>query len=116
MSDTDRLFSAITTGRIRLAKDILSPEELHIFDDDEDWTDEDQAAYERLMQRLSKKESLWQPIETAPKDGTEILGWPVEGGDNNIAIVYYFFRGWCSGDYGADPTHWMPLPKPPDED
>lgn len=53
----------------------------------------------------------WQPIITAPQDGTEILGWPVEGG---VAIVY-FFMGWCSGDYEADPTHWHPLPNPPED-
>jgi hypothetical protein len=56
----------------------------------------------------------WQPIATAPKDGTEILGWPVEGGNSTIAIVS-FFRGWTSGDYDAEPTHWQPLPQPPDE-
>lgn len=34
----------------------------------------------------------WQPIESAPKDGTEILGWGSEA-----------------------PTHWLPLPPPPQE-
>ena len=74
--------------------------------------------------------SQWQPIETAPKDGTRIIGrrsyaerytgrlryerhktfW----GKTSHVPIY----GW---NYGRDvedqelwePTHWMPLPDPP---
>ena len=100
----------------------------------------------------------WQPIETAPKDGTEILiFYPVYrvagagepraragkvdyGYDQNgvligskIAVAYWYdseegHRSLLGAGYwqtlsgqnlGAlaesDPTHWMPLPDPPEQ-
>lgn len=68
----------------------------------------------------------WQPIETAPKDGTAILicrNRPL--GPCGMRVSY--FDGDDDADYpwhaddGADgfnhhkdwPTHWMPLPAPP---
>lgn len=74
----------------------------------------------------------WQPIETAPRDGTHILGYGLWAGEINgpddtptHAVIYHWHGG---GDYegfdwsvhGTDayaawmkPTHWMPLPDPP---
>lgn len=55
----------------------------------------------------------WQPIETAPKDGTEILTW--DGQD--AKILRWALGRW--DDWGEmpgallPPTHWMPLPEPP---
>jgi hypothetical protein len=59
----------------------------------------------------------WRPIETAPKDGTSILGYWM-GGQHDCAIhVTKFWRGrWWepNEDYPqCEPTHWMPLPQPP---
>jgi hypothetical protein len=79
----------------------------------------------------------WQPIETAPKDGTRVLVWGEpsghEGEDEHRVVSAWWGRlvagqqedengeGWrfCSFDggyYGEvyDATHWMPLPEPPE--
>lgn len=60
----------------------------------------------------------WQPIETAPKDGTRILSYSDQEG---VQCISWWRDGdtswseWCSPDgYTVfDPTHWMPLPEPP---
>lgn len=56
----------------------------------------------------------WQPISTAPRDETEVL-IATSGGFIYAAMLTE--RGWdFSGDYiVSNPTHWMPLPKPPKE-
>lgn len=73
-------------------------------------------------------ESVWQSIETAPKDGTEVLGWLVHPGDayseepfQRASIISW--EEAVPGEYGhkarwdqkwiGEPTHWMPLPAPP---
>jgi hypothetical protein len=69
----------------------------------------------------------WQPIETAPRDGTRILA--TGGGlDANMEVVSYLVDtgAWETPNYVLDdrdneaegysrPTHWMPLPAPPKE-
>jgi hypothetical protein len=55
----------------------------------------------------------WQPIETAPKDGTDVLlwcGWAITG--------LYHDGQWRTEDKRAPiymATHWIPLPEPPEE-
>ena len=78
----------------------------------------------------------WQPIETAPKDFTTILGYAV-GADNRPlhALIAWgcpkcVFRsdmstlhcdhphewlGHMAARYGVTFTHWMPLPAPPQD-
>jgi len=67
----------------------------------------------------------WQPIETAPKDGTEVLGYrwykKIEGDTYEFYNVVYWEKGlgWCLN--GGDcikflVTHWMPLPPPPTDE
>ena len=64
----------------------------------------------------------WQPIETAPKDGTTVLVYEgyYKSGDL-IHTAQYSARQWVvldgmEGDFMLeDPTHWMPLPEPPPE-
>lgn len=62
----------------------------------------------------------WQPIETAPKDGREILA-------GAVGITFAWVISWlvCDGKwllsnardgmgkYYFEPTHWMPLPERP---
>ena len=63
----------------------------------------------------------WQPIETAPKDGTKILAWFADG---DYSIIYWgaYDDSWVQSlpglgsDSGYSPdtfSHWMPLPLPP---
>ncbi len=55
----------------------------------------------------------WQPIETAPKDGTEILGCWLPS--LVCGVVSWGFGEWAEADERVRaPTHWMPLPEPPD--
>lgn len=76
--------------------------------------------------------STWQPIETAPKDGREVLlavkmragipygllvGHFMPGGhciDDHPPIDrgWYFWSG-CMFDMASEPTHWQPLPEHP---
>ena len=63
----------------------------------------------------------WQPIETAPKDGRSLLIWSA---DEGIDLAHHNDWGrWqvqetadYDNEYFVDlkPTHWMPLPEPPE--
>lgn len=59
----------------------------------------------------------WQPIETAPKDGTEFLVFCTDDGHSYICFCNYLAGGYWNPDAEVggklNPTHWMPLPKPP---
>lgn len=57
----------------------------------------------------------WQPISTAPKDGTKVFVW--DGFDAMTAFFVTESYGWHSADAmcAEEPTHWMPLLAPPAE-
>lgn len=70
--------------------------------------------------------SEWQPIETAPKDGTKVLagrftGKPKADYEGYMAVDQWNTpsktRGWSGwgrfNDQYWPATHWMPLPAPP---
>lgn len=94
-------------------------------------------AIERMQERV-RAETGWQDIASAPKDGSEILGFrddcgvllmrwtcleeflterELEGMDETTT----FAEGWFYADFVAGgrlegtelPTHWRPLPVPP---
>lgn len=65
--------------------------------------------------------SDWQPIETAPKDGSWFLAYSLRG-QNGVRMSwgrgYHGDLGWCSKDYfwhqsTHNFTHWMSLPESP---
>lgn len=69
---------------------------------------------------------LPRPIETAPKDGTEILMYFQFTGWNTVRWVDGVYCAWCVDDHNHGPypvklfkerdaTHWLPLPKEPDQ-
>lgn len=85
-----------------------------------------QAVMEIIKPYLRQPEreavTQWQPIKTAPKDGTSILSFP------HYIVTHWEVGGWTShyvGDGTEDegdqsqwefctPTHWIPLPPAPD--
>jgi len=76
--------------------------------------------------------SQWQPIETAPMDGTHIIGYiPVKSNRGGVVGIFFepeyqrkflgidiphggLWRYSCHEQVIAEPTHWMSLPNPPD--
>ena len=78
----------------------------------------------------------WQPIETAPKNGDELIGFrpdqgvfvsrwatmeevidkdangdPIDDFDPDYETWWHDHWGWMEDE--LSPTHWMPLPPPP---
>lgn len=74
--------------------------------------------------------SAWEPIETAPKDGSEIGLWIVHRGNDYSPDPFQRFSVgyWCEANrtpgferpagweasWIGEPTHWQPLPPPPE--
>lgn len=72
---------------------------------------------------------IWQPIATAPRDGTHLL--LAVPGYRHAVLGHYFqherrefgevvsiYEGWSDGSLRLggeppEPTHWMPLPEMP---
>lgn len=60
----------------------------------------------------------WRPIETAPKDGSEFLiAWV---GEDAVVGWWERARGYFAWHEAArprdhQPTHWMPIPSPPEQ-
>lgn len=103
---------------------------------------------------LSELLGAWQPIATAPRDGTAILGWCVHAADpyhdgdrltiygahteglshaadgpvvvewggafddstwesRGCSLPDWWFQRGSEWEVTANPTHWMPIPAPP---
>lgn len=67
----------------------------------------------------------WQPIQTAPKDGTFIIAvWggyecPLTSHEDTFPGIAWFHQGeWHTRDYGAsicpEPLYWIPFPNIPE--
>jgi hypothetical protein len=69
---------------------------------------------------------MWQPIETAPKNGASILlygYWESDlramKGEKDIWMARYLYDEWYInggeyyGSYVRFPTHWAEIPEPP---
>ena len=62
--------------------------------------------------------STWQPMDTAPKDGTEILCYVGAGYIGGVVVVNFDEGSSSWVDWDNDtwtPLNWMPLPKPPEQ-
>lgn len=90
-------------------------------------------ARELLTLRQARAGEQWQPIETAPRDGTELLGlfpyytsaieggsvWVMRWNDEKFRPnpkPHFEASGWVWGvqdQRRKQPTHWRPLPPPP---
>lgn len=61
--------------------------------------------------------SEWQPIETAPKDGTFIVAWCPDRKPALRRCVVRWKVGWgflaTPSDQQRSPTLWAPIPEPP---
>lgn len=82
-----------------------------------------------LREFAQRIQPQWQPIETAPKDGTRIMLW--EQYSDVPFVGWWLDRGWTVSHEHVDAeggwegaivvdaihqemiTHWMPLPIPP---
>lgn len=74
--------------------------------------------------------SEWKTIDTAPQDGTPILGWSADFGARQTASRTYtpgspghaqgrtdrwwdWVEEYANTAHRWHPTHWQPLPSPP---
>lgn len=69
--------------------------------------------------RRLRSEREWQPIETAPRDGSEIVLWgPCRPIGSSCKYAADANVGWWNSDHWStrvggetcDATHWLPLP------
>lgn len=87
--------------------------EIRLFED----SDRDESMeyhLDRALQALSAPRVQWQPIDTAPTDGTNVLVLLKSGS----VMQAEFWDFWMPVYFSAtkiEPTHWMPLPPPPAE-
>lgn len=61
--------------------------------------------------------SEWRCIDTAPKDGRGVMAYIRSGWIEGVYWVYdrwHFLSDGSPTESHQQPTHWMPLPSPPD--
>lgn len=89
------------------------------------WPVTERESGNEMAERLTAFLRIWQPIETAPKDGSVILvrhnrgTWIYPKDQEKINYVVVFWNKGRFEEFGPDSfpesdlTHWMPLPEPP---
>jgi len=109
----------------KVARALASDPEVQNLDQWKSWIEDAQTVVDIVLE-----EREWQPIETAPKDGTKFLAfWPedefpfvmhwAEFDPETAAEIgekgYFTYSEMAISDIGDPPeaTHWMPLPDPP---
>ena len=83
---------------------------------DADNNEQDEAIFLATASIKASDAAAWQPIETAPRDGTLIL---VAVKHIGCDVVSFWGAGWRETTNGLmlrdEPTHWQPLPAPPSD-
>lgn len=71
-----------------------------------------------ILAALDAQANAWQPIDTAPEDGSDVLVWGTLNSmlvsDNSWHVAAYNRGWWSGGKTMSHLTHWMPLPEIPD--
>jgi hypothetical protein len=67
------------------------------------------------LSRAAVRAVAWQPIETAPRDGTEVLAWQPTPEGGRVTVAGYDGPDgpwWDETGLRIAPTHWLPYPEP----
>lgn len=82
-----------------------------------------------LSEKLGEQAGRWQPIKTAPKDGSVILLYCPDAREPSVilgewsefesalqpgkVVIAEWTDTWAERELDCEPTHWQPLPEPP---
>jgi hypothetical protein len=78
------------------------------------------AQFNTCFKKIKENEMTWQPIETAPKDGTVVIVRGFYDADGKLfmkAAAAQYSKSWMRDNHGYGytvscyPTLWMPLPE-----
>lgn len=84
--------------------------EVHIDTLADDRVAAEERAAQAAIDAWNTRAPQWQPIESAPKDGTRLMLWDSRAG--GYAVTGAWVAG--SADDHETITHWQPLPAPPE--
>ena len=86
----------------------------------ENWSIGAEGALELLPAALDEIERLtrWRAIETAPTDTWALVFCPNKhrGSVSHQTVAFSIDDDWWDSDSRVYPTHWLPLPEPPEEE
>jgi hypothetical protein len=91
----------------------------------EDLRQREELLYQQNTVLKDCLDSKWRGIDSAPKDGKSILlfergcigigAWRACEYDDELKEETAWEWQWDGEGFSANPTHWMPLPQPPQE-